>query len=408
MHSTNFALLSVGSSISALGDALFDIALAFTVYQLTHSTILLSVVMIADVVPVVILGFFAGVIVDLSSKKHVMILMDAARGACLMILGALFFFQFYSIPLVVLCCVLIAACDTFYMPATDCAIPSMVGDRVMTRATSALISVQEISKLIGQSLGGFLLVSIGAPILFVLDGCSFFLSGLCAAFLHFTDLKSSHKTQSINFSFLIEQFKISHNYLLSNGAYKNLVCSTVVAVFFSSVSGAVVVPLFSRDYSPQIYGVAIGLLSLGTIVGSALITFIPIEKYKFRLFFVGMVFCNSGYFICAFHVNHLVLYTMFFISGAFCAVYNTIMETVLILSVPISLRGKISSSVFSAVKALTPFGILLGGFLGQFVPLQYIIILSLSLNVLSYLVFFFSPKNKVLFHTEQPFESGIS
>lgn len=173
-----------------------------------------------------------------------------------------------------------------------------------------------------------------------------------------------------------------------------------MAVFFSSVSGAVVVPLFSRDYSPQIYGVAIGLLSLGTIVGSALITFIPIERYKFHLLFVGMVLCNSGYFICAFYVNHIALYTMFFISGAFCAVYNTIMETVLILSVPISLRGKISSSVFSAVKALTPFGILLGGFLGQFVPLQYIVILFLSLNVLSYLVFFLNPKNKTLFHTE--------
>lgn len=400
MHNKNFALLSVGSSISALGDALFDIALSFTVYQLTASTFLLSVVMIADIVPVVLLGFFAGVIVDLSSKKHVMMMMDAIRGFSLIVLGGSFFLRIDNIPLIIVCCVLISACDTFYMPATDCALPNIVGDKNMIRATSALISVQEISKLIGQSLGGFLLVSIGAPILFWGDGISFFISGCCSLFLHFADVRQEKKAHLINFSFLKEEFHTSWAYLSKNKAYKNLVSSTIVAIFFSSVSGAVVVPLFSQEYSPEIYGIAAALLSLGTIVGSAVITFINIEKYKYGIFFAGAVLCNLGYFTSALSVNNIILFASFLVGGVFCAVYNTIMESVLILSVPMDLRGKISSSVFSAVKALTPFGILLGGFLGQYFQLKSIILLFLSLNVSSYLLFFLYRKNKALFITE--------
>ena len=312
----NFVLLSAGSLVSFFGDALFSIALSFAVFRMTGSTALLSVVMVMNVIPMIIFGFFFGVVVDWYSKKHVMILMDFIRGLAVVFFGFLFLWGVRNIPLILLCCAIISACGAFYMPASDCAVPQIVGNDHMMQATSVLISIQEISDLIGKSAGGFLLAIFGAPLLFILDGVTFIISGICALLMHFTETKRerTETTSLLNKDFLREEFRVTKSYIKEHTAYRNLVIATVAACFFSSVANVLIVPLFSLKFSSQVYGLCAGALSFGAVAGSAAISMIDIKRYQIPLFAVSSIFCAAEYLLSPFVNNVVLLIVIFWLS----------------------------------------------------------------------------------------------
>lgn len=393
----NFLLLGGSSLISVFGDAVFEIALAFAVYRLTGSTALLSVVMVMNVVPVVLFGFFAGVIVDWHSKRSVMILTDMVRGVAVLAFGLLFLFGVQNIPVILICCALISTCNAFYMPAYDCAVPQMMGNEHMIQATSAMISIMEVAQLVGKAAGGFLLAVWGAPLLFMIDGATFLVSGLCALLMHFPDAKKKSEGSVLNPRFLKNELHCTHDYIKGNTAYRNLVLATIAMCFFSSISGVLVVPLFDRQFTSELYGLAMGALSLGAIAGSAIMTMVNTQEHRFSLFAVSALLCNGAYLVCPFIRNAVVLILLFCACGVFTAVFNSLMECVLILSVPEAIRGKVSSTVFSAIKILSPVGMLLGGFLGAFVDIAVLIPASIALNILSAAVFLIFRSNHTLF-----------
>lgn len=396
LFNRNFCLLGGGSLVSSFGDALFSIALSFAVFRMTGSTALLSVVMIMQIIPTVLFGFFAGVVVDWHSKKNVMIAMDIFRGVAVTLFGVLFLFGVKNIPLILVCCAVISSCGAFYMPASDCAVPRIVGGENMVNATSALISIQEIADLVGKSAGGFLLAICGAPLLFILDGLTFIISGVCAVLMRFSEAERE-KAGAFDMKFIRDEISATKNYISGHSAYRNLVAATVAACFFGSVSNVLIVPLFAVKYSSQLYGLCTGALSFGAIAGSAALSVLNIKKYQLPLFAVSSVFCCAQYLFCPFVSNAAALIVIFAVCGVLTAVYNTLMETVLILSVPENIRGKVSSTVFSTVKVLTPVGILLGGFLGGIVSISVLIPVFILLNMLCKALFILFRKNHTLF-----------
>ena len=65
----NYILLLQGQLVSTIGDSLYSIALAFFVLKLTGSTALVGMIMGIVTIPRIILGPFAGTIVDRYNRK---------------------------------------------------------------------------------------------------------------------------------------------------------------------------------------------------------------------------------------------------------------------------------------------------------------------------------------------------
>ncbi|MFR3559072.1 MAG: MFS transporter [Paraclostridium sordellii] len=66
----NFTLLWQGQLVSCLGDAFYSIALGFWVLDKTGSSAIMGILMAAVSIPRVIIGPFAGVIVDRFDRKN--------------------------------------------------------------------------------------------------------------------------------------------------------------------------------------------------------------------------------------------------------------------------------------------------------------------------------------------------
>lgn len=87
----NYLLLLQGQLVSTFGDALYAIALSFFVLKLTGSSTLVGTIMGVVTIPRIILGPFAGVIVDRYSKKMIIILCDIIRGISILLISFLMY-----------------------------------------------------------------------------------------------------------------------------------------------------------------------------------------------------------------------------------------------------------------------------------------------------------------------------
>ena len=83
----NFFLLWQGQMVSALGDALYTIALNFFVLEKTGSTAIMGTVMALVTMPRIICGPFSGVIVDRTDRKKLIIFGDVIRGLSILFIA---------------------------------------------------------------------------------------------------------------------------------------------------------------------------------------------------------------------------------------------------------------------------------------------------------------------------------
>jgi MFS family permease len=82
-----FALLWTGQTISVLGDAVFTIAITWEVLLLTGSATAMSLIVIAQWAPKIVLLLFGGVLADRVSRRLLMLWAAAGRG-CIVLLVA--------------------------------------------------------------------------------------------------------------------------------------------------------------------------------------------------------------------------------------------------------------------------------------------------------------------------------
>lgn len=137
-----------------------NFALILWVFKLTDSNFAVSVLIISFYLPALLFGIFAGVFVDISDRKKVIIVLD------LLLAIAIFLFVFIktSFPLILLNSFFINTLNQFFMPAESSAIPLIVSKTRLFLANSLFSFTLYGSFMIGYSLAGpvFNLVGINA------------------------------------------------------------------------------------------------------------------------------------------------------------------------------------------------------------------------------------------------------
>jgi len=163
-----FRLVWLAQAISEAGDALASMALLLLVTTLSDSPLAISVLMFCQLVPVVVVGPLAGVLVDRWDRKSVLILSDLVRAALWLTLAL-------RPGLGVMCAVafLSTSASLFFGPARRAIIPEVVGEAGITAAVGLSQTTTQILNLIGPSLGGALAGLIGVRALFALDSATF-------------------------------------------------------------------------------------------------------------------------------------------------------------------------------------------------------------------------------------------
>jgi MFS family permease len=172
----SFRLFFFGQGISAVGDRIVTVALAFAVLDLTGSVKDLGLVLAAQSVPLVLFLLMGGVWSDRLPRRAVMLTSDLVRAgaqgatALLLVSGNAHVWQ-----LVVLQAVYGAA-EAFFIPAAQALLPETVAAVDLQQANALIAVSANIANVGGPALAGVLVATLGAGWGLAIDAGSFLAS----------------------------------------------------------------------------------------------------------------------------------------------------------------------------------------------------------------------------------------
>jgi MFS family permease len=167
-------------TISQWGDTFNSVALVVLVFQLTGSGIGVGITVIAEILPVLLLGLVAGAIVDRHPRRAVMVAADLARAA--VALGLVGFGD--EVNVVYAAAFALSAGSVFFNPAAASALPAMVDEDQLVRANSTIWSAAVISQIALAPVAGALVAASGARPAFAINAASYLISAALLAGLH--------------------------------------------------------------------------------------------------------------------------------------------------------------------------------------------------------------------------------
>ena len=175
-RSPAFGYLFLATAGSSFGTYVAAIALTVDVYDETGSGIWVAALLIADFLPIVLIGLLLGPLVDRLSRRRLMIVSDLAR------FGVFAALPFVNGPAAIVALAAISGVATgFFLPAVYAGLPNLVPDEELTNANSLLQTVETLAWMIGPILGGLMLTAWGTSVPYVVNAVTFLVSaGLVA------------------------------------------------------------------------------------------------------------------------------------------------------------------------------------------------------------------------------------
>ncbi|EPY03889.1 major facilitator superfamily protein [Paenibacillus alvei TS-15] len=397
----NFFLLWQGQLVSALGDSIYEIALTFWILYETGSPGLMGALLAASLLPKVLISPFAGVIVDRTDRRKMILLMDFIRGVCILFVGTAAIFGYLEIWMAFAAGIILGICAAFFNPAVTSTIPDLVHPSQIVQASANLSMLRAVSQIIGPSSGGVLYHLVGPPILFLCNGISYIISFILAFFMKIP--KSTGQDQQYNFW---QDMKDGFTYIWKMKGLRDLIVLAGFLNFFATISIVLLAPMFknSANLGEVKYGIAMAIFTLGMLAGMILTSVFRIKPEHKSMFLMFSGLLAGIVFSTAVMMNNFILMAiLLFIGGIFNAIVNVLIESTVQLTVTQEMRGKVSSIKGTLTMGLAPLAMFIGGILGEFFPIKYIVFSGfMSISVMFIPLFFLkSFKTFIQYNPEQ-------
>lgn len=379
----DFTLMVIGQIISLFGNSILRFALSMAVLDMTGSAAAFASISALSMIPTILLSPLGGVLADRASRKGIMAVLDLATAGLL----ALFFFVFSAYPGVALIgavMVLLSIIQSFYQPAVQSSIPSLVDEEQLASANGVTVQVNALANLIGPVLGGFLYGIFGlSPILVVSIVC-FFLSAVMECFLHIPYEKRPMEGGALHT--IRSDFAGACRFMAKEqkALLRLLLVVAGVNLFFSPIFN-VGLPYLVKIFlglPSQMYGIISGAEGVGAILGAMLAgplaKKLSAAKLSLFLFAAAMAVLPMGAAAVtnsAPTVSFAVILVSVVATMVCSSVFNVLAQTILQKLSPNDMLGKIMAVTTTVSMCAMPVGQALYGVLFDWAgPLSFLVV----------------------------------
>ena len=361
----NFQLLWIGSIISNSGDWMDQIALNWLVYQLSGSAVQLAFLNLARLAPIFVFTLIGGVIADRAERRRLLFTTQAVAMVLAFVLATLTITGLVQIWMVLIIAVGRGIVLSFNQPARQSLISELVPREDLKNAIALNSATLNLTRVLGPTLGGVLIATVGVAGAFYLNAASFLAVLGALALMRFPERVQRKK------SGMLADLAGGLAYLHQRPTLRTLVLLALLPMVLG-MPYMTMLTVFASDVL-KVGGGGLGLLTacsgIGAVTGALWVAANAHRVRLGRLMFFGLMGFGATLIVFAlspwFWLSVMALIAVGAAQQIYMASNNALIQT----NVEEEFRGRIVSTLFLN-RSMVPLGTVLAGLGTQLVGVQ--------------------------------------
>ncbi len=360
LRSRNYRLFVAGQSVSLVGTWMQQVAMSWLVYRLTNSAMLLGVVGFASQIPTFLISPVAGVLADRWDRRRLLIATQALAMFQAAFLALVVLTEMVQVWQILLLSLILGVVNALDIPIRQSFVVEMVEHREdLGNAIALNSSMVNGARLIGPSIAGLLVASVGEGICFLLNAVSYLAVIVALAAMRIPHgSRHPHPRRHI-----LHELHEGFTYAYEFGPIRSILL-LVALVSLVGMPYAVLVPVFAKDIlhgGAHTFGFIMTAAGSGALVGTLYLASRRSVLGLGRVIVTATIFFAAGIASFALSGNFPLSLAALALAGfgamTLVASCNTVLQTIL----DEDKRGRVMSFFTMAFIGVAPFGSLGAG-----------------------------------------------
>lgn len=379
----NFTIITLGTVVSRLGNALSGFAIGLLVLDYTKSTFLYALYLVMYNLPKVIVPVLAGPYIDRYSRRKTIYTLDFLSAGIFGIFALILYMDWFSYGILLAACMLLGCIDSIYAVAYESLYPMLITEGNYTKAYSIASTLDTLTTVM-IVVSAFLYNTVGIVPLFLADGISFLIAAICETQIRVEEPQAG-SGDIVNFTRYKEDFKEGISYLKMEKGLLTIAVYFMVTMFADGAFSTVVLPYFKDTFAngEYIYMSVLAFLMIGRFVGGAIhyrFKYPTEKKFAIALMVYVVISVLEGTFL---YLPLSVMRAFCFLTGILGVTSYNIRISATQSYVPDEKKGRFNG-IFNMMVTV---GMLLGqftsGVLTTFLPQRLVLSLFLLVNMVA-------------------------
>ena len=362
LNHRDFRVFWSGQLVSQLGTWMQRVGQAWLVLELTNSALKLGVITALQFGPVLVFSVLAGAVADRVAKRRLLLLTQTILMLQAAVLTVLVWTGVVRYWHVAVLATVYGLANAFEMPSRQAFVAELVGRRDLMNAIALNSTLYNAARLVGPALAGILIARFGLAQAFLFNAVSF-----VAVLLALSALRASGAPPPPTRDTIVAQMWGGLRYASSTPVVR-FVLVLLLSVSFFVINFNVLVPLITKHVlhaGAETFGWLMASLGAGAITGALTLAFTLRDRPPLALPIAAALVASAGLLALTaverFGVAVAVLLVVGFAQITFQATSNTLLQ----MTAPDALRGRVMSLYAVTFTGVTPLGSLLVGSIAE-------------------------------------------
>jgi MFS family permease len=389
----NFRLFWFGSIISLSGTWMHQAAQGWLVFKLTDSPFYLGLASSAISTPILLFTLVGGVAADRFSKRNIILVTQIFDMFLALSLAVIVSTEIVTVWHVLIIAFFMGTSHAFEIPARQSFFIEMVGREELLNAIALNAAAFHGARMIGPAIAGIIMGSLGLAACFYINSLSFI-----AAIAALMSMKFYSPGKNLDSKKgIVKEFKEGLKYIFSNSKIYSLIIAVGIVSFFGFPYIALL-PVYARDIlgtGATGLGILMGCTGAGAFVGAVNLAMKSKSSRKGTLLALSGLLFAVALLIFSLSKTVWLSYVMLFLVGWGSINQIATVNSLLQLTVPDELRGRVMSSFMTVFLGMSTLGNLFIGGLAQYMGTQTALATGAFLCMLG-IIWLFVKKKEIL------------
>lgn len=355
----NFRLLFTGNTLSFAAQWIQQVTMSWLVYDITGSGAILGSINLARSAASFIMIPVAGLLIDRFKRRRILTIENSWLFCITVTLGLLILFGHSNLPFLFVFAFLGGMVQTVDMSLRQVIVFDLVPRSHTPNAIALVQTGWSLMRSFGPMLGGFLILWVGPGGNFLVQSSAYLLIIFTIMQIHFPAQKTGTTKGSA-----LENIKEGIRYINKERVTRTFtligfILPMLIIPIFTVLPPIYAVEVFGDD-SGRVLGFLMASVGVGGILGGIVVASLGHFQRRGILQMTSLCLCSVSLIGFAFCSTLWVALILLLFSGFFELIFLTTNQTLLQLSIPDNIRGRVTS-VVNLNFVLSPLGGLVAG-----------------------------------------------